>query len=321
MNMTNASAGMILNATTRSTSTTSETVSWTVYFSIFLIWIPGILSNLLALYFVIRDIQKAIFPAIFLLLILVCCDLSAVIFSAGRHVLERYVTIISLPFCTFISAIHIFFRVASGFINLLMAVDRVLAICLPFYYKRYITVGTWKISCLIAGFFILLYCSFPLMGLGNVISMRRGGKARCSSLGYRSVPEQRVFGMMFPLLGFVCTLTIVICNMILIRALIRMNTRVGTVGSSFEGGSSKDDPSGQSSSSASKVTPFEVVFAKLMACLALVYLVCGTPYNVSKVQKELSIRVADLFVFIITNYYITIIIQYKVNTSSLVIKQ
>ncbi|KAH3724792.1 hypothetical protein DPMN_050617 [Dreissena polymorpha] len=285
MNITNASVGASLNATRESTSTTSEAVSWTVYFSIFLIWIPGIISNLLALYFIIRDIQKAIFPAIFLLLVLLCCDLSAVIFSVGRHVLQRYVTIISIPFCTFISAIHIFFRVASGFMNLLMAVDRVLAICLPFYYKRYITVGTWKISCLIAGGFILLYCFFPIMGLGNVISMSRGGKASCSSLGYRSVTEQRVFGMMFPLLGFVCTLTIVICNMILIRTLIRMNIHVGAIGSSFEGGSSSstDDPSGQSSKSASRVTHFEVVFAKLMACLASVYLVCVTPYNVSNV--------------------------------------
>ncbi|KAH3821348.1 hypothetical protein DPMN_123111 [Dreissena polymorpha] len=142
------------------------------------------------------------------------------------------------------------------------------------------------------------------MGLGNVISMRKGGKASCSSLGYRSVPEQRVFGIMFPIIGFICSLTIVICNMILIRALIRMKTRLGTVGSSFEGGSSKDDPSGQSPSSASKVTPFKVVFAKLMFCLALLYLACGTAYDVSNVLKELFIRVADLFGIIITNYSI-----------------
>ncbi|KAH3724735.1 hypothetical protein DPMN_050559 [Dreissena polymorpha] len=100
------------------------------------------------------------------------------------------------------------------------------------------------------------------MRLGNVISIRRGGKASCSSLGYRSVPEQRIFGLMFPLIGFVFSKKIVICNMILIRALIRIKTYVGSICSSFEGGSLKNDPSGQSSSSASKVTPFEVVFAK-----------------------------------------------------------
>ncbi|KAH3746493.1 hypothetical protein DPMN_180901 [Dreissena polymorpha] len=32
---------------------------------------------------------------------------------------------------------------------------------------------------------------------------------------------------------------------------------------------------------AAKVKPFEVEFAKLMACLTSVYLVCGIPFDVS----------------------------------------
>ncbi|KAH3724753.1 hypothetical protein DPMN_050577 [Dreissena polymorpha] len=231
----------------------SASFSWALFVSLGFVWIPGIVCNIIALIYIIRDIRKAVFPAIFLLLIFVCCDLTAVICSTLNYIVVFYIQNVT----TF----YVFFRVASAFMNLIMAVDRYLAICQPFIYKRSVTVGTWKVTCLIACLSIMVYCMFAVVGLGDVNVLKTDGSVRCSSLAYSLKPTQRVFGMMFPLIGFLCTLTIVVLNMIVVRELFRLKNRVAAISSTLEG-SSSTDTSGNASAAA-KVKPFEVKFAKL----------------------------------------------------------
>ncbi|KAH3724746.1 hypothetical protein DPMN_050570 [Dreissena polymorpha] len=160
-----------------------------------------------------------------------------------------------------------------------MAVDRYLAISRPFYYKRYVTARTWKVVCVIASLSIGVYCLFPLMGLGDVRVEKLGDSLNCIWLDYVEHPPQRVFGMIYPLIGLLCILTIFLCNAIVIRELIRLGNRIVTVIPPLEGNNSAGT-SGQDSSN-TKVTPFEVAFAKMMASLSIVYLACGLPYHVS----------------------------------------
>ncbi|KAH3821360.1 hypothetical protein DPMN_123124 [Dreissena polymorpha] len=266
----------------------SASFSWALFVPLGIVWIPGIVCNIIALVFIIRDIRKAVFPAIFLLLILICCDLTAVIFSTLNHIVVFYIQNVPHPVCVFLSTFYVFFRVASALMNLIMAVDRYLAISQPFFYKRSVTVGTWKVTCIIACISIVVYCMFHVMGLGDVNLLKVDGSVRCSSLGYALKPNQRVFGMMFPLIGFMCTLTIVVLNMIVIRELVRLKNRVGAISLTLEG-SSRTDTSGNAIAAAT-VKAFEVTFAKLMACLSTVYLVCGTPYNVSARQYIIILK-------------------------------
>ncbi|KAH3707781.1 hypothetical protein DPMN_067196 [Dreissena polymorpha] len=286
MNTTNITS----NATTEAPPLL-KVESWSVYLALFVVWIPGIICNLIALFFIIRDIRKTVFPAIFLLLILVCCDLTAVSYSAINHILMHlYSSVFTYPLCVFLSSNYVFFRVASGVMNLLMAVDRYLALCKPFYYKIHVNVRTWKVVCLITGLIMVFYCCFPLIGLGEVILIQMNDITVCGNLGYRHIHAYRVMGFIFPIVGYVCSVTVVVCNVFVIRALIHLNNRVVNVGTTFAANSV--ELSGEESAPP-KVTPFEVAFAKLMTCLAAVYLVCGVPYNVSNnlnIIRDITIR-------------------------------
>lgn len=243
-----------------------------------LIWIPGIITNVLALFFIIRDIKKAVFPAIILLLVLCLSDLTAVCLSITRHMITRYVHSVTYTMCASVSTFHIYFRLFSGVVNTLMATDRVLAICMPFYYKSHVEATTWKIGCLIAAIAVACINGLPLIGLGNYMGTRSSGTVYCSSLGYKENPFERVFGIANGILGLMCVIAIVILNCIVIRSVLKLNNRIVGITDT----TTTTDSDGNKSSKAS-VMSFEIAFAKLMGCLAAVYLVCGTPYNVSAV--------------------------------------
>lgn len=268
-NATDIDVGSV-NASHRS-SYSGSTV--TFYISVFAIWGPGTLSNLLAMMFFILDMKKAVFPAIFLLFVLCVCDLCAVLSSWSYHVLLRYVKI-SYPICASTAFTFTFFNISASVTNAIMAVDRILAICYPFFYKTNIEVKTWVRVCLIAAMLIAVVSAFPFTGLGDVMSLR-GRTLTCDSLSYRPEPTKRVFGAVFGLTGVACILTIFVGNSLVIKTLLTLNRRVTCV----EATNSTDVSEGTSTST--RATPFEVAFAKLMICLAVVYLVCGAPMQVS----------------------------------------
>lgn len=252
----------------------------TIYISLFLIWIPGFLTNVLALFFIISDLKKAVFPAIVLLLVLCVTDLTAVCFSFTRHMINRFNPLDTFASCATLSTIHTFFKLYSGVTNSLMAVDRVMAICTPFYYKKHVDVTTWKLVGLIAAAVVACLNVLPLMGLGAYMSTRGSGEMFCSSLSYKIKPSERVYGMMFGITGIICVMTIVSLNAVVIRSVLRLNNRVVSL---VPSDSSTTESDGKSSTA--NQTSFEIAFAKLMLCLAAVYLLCETPYNVCETLK------------------------------------
>lgn len=263
-----------LNGTTYRSSYTGSTT--TFYISVFMIWGPGTLSNLFAVGFIVRDMQKAIFPAIFLLFVLCCCDLCAVISSWTYHIIIRYVKV-SFPICASTAFTFTFFNISASVTNAVMAVDRVLAICYPFFYKKTIEVKTWLYVCLVGGILVAFYSVFPFIGLGEVMS-QRGQSYYCDSFTYQTEPVKRVFGVVFGLIGVACVLTISVGNSILIKTLLTLTRRVTCV----EAASSSITENTSVSSSSVRATPFEIAFAKLMISLAAVYLLCGAPMQVTQ---------------------------------------
>ena len=267
------------NITTQKPATTSHSSSLTTfYISLGVITIPGLITNFVALIFIIRDIRKAVFPAIILLFALCTADLAAVIFSLFRHALNRIIKEYSFASCAALSVLHSFFRIYGGVLNSMMAVDRLLALCTPFYYKRKIEVLTWKVGCLIAAFITACFTCFPVVGLGNVTTIRMSnGKSKlyCSTFSYRTDPVQKVYGMLYGVLGYLIVSIIVTLNTIVIVTVIKLSKRI------VIGNIETSTTSGSGGPSKANNTSFEIAFAKLMGCLAAVYLICGIPYNVS----------------------------------------
>lgn len=244
-----------------------------IYFSILLVWFPGIILNSIALCFIIKDIRKAVFPPVVLLFLLCLHDLLAVLFSLTQHLLDEFVQMAD-TLCSASTFFFSYFTIAAGVLNSLMAIDRVMAICTPFFYKRKIDVKTWKNVCIAAGLMTALYSLFPMIGLGDIWTLAENGKKRCN-LGYQDKAVKRVYGMIYGALGFIFIAFIVVCNSVLARALFKMKKTVVSLQSS----SVSDTPSGNSTEN-TRGSSFEKAFAKLMISLSIAYIVCGTPTKV-----------------------------------------
>lgn len=239
---------------------------------------PGFLTNSLALFFIVKDVRKAVFPAIVLLLTLISADLVADIFTGMHMIVALYVTDRTFKICASLSVLHTFFRMYSGLLNSMMSVDRVLAICTPYYYKRRVHVSTWKFGCLLAALCTAIFSLFPVVGLGNVMVQRYENKIlvnACSTFSYQEEAHKKVHSALYGIFGVVLILIIIFGNSMVIRSIYKMRKRIIPVNVELSNSTDYD------CSSTTNVSSFEIAFAKLMGCLALVYLICGTPMNVS----------------------------------------
>ena len=260
------------------TSGNSNSETTLYYICIIFVVLPGLITNSLALIFILKDVRKAVFPAIVLLITLISSDLVADIFTGIHMGVAMFVIEKGFAICAPLSVFHTFFRLYSAALNAMMSVDRVLAICAPYFYKRWVHVYTWKTGCFLTAFFVGGFSLFPAIGLGDVTRERnQSGKISyvCSTFSYREEPHKKIYSAMYGVLGCVIILTIVCGNSLVIRSIFKMKKRIVPIELS------SSTTALDSSSSSTNVTSFEVAFAKLMGCLALVYLLCGTPMNVS----------------------------------------
>ena len=272
-----------MNVTDKNVTSTGDNDSQyqqtALYVSLLLVWLPGIVLNVIALVFITRDIRKAVFPAIVLLFVLCLYDLLAVLFSLCQHLLDRYIDMSDVA-CSISTFLFSYFVISSGVMNCLMAIDRVMAICAPFYYKRRIEVRTWCVVCCVAGLSTAVFSVFPIIGLGSIWSVQ-GGRKTCN-LGYQEKPIKRVYGMVYGVIGFVFIAVIVAFNVILVRTLFKMKKTIVSVQSSASSDSSIEPKEG------TRTTSFEIAFAKLMIGLSIAFIVCGTPTKVGRTSVFIS---------------------------------
>ena len=274
----NKSVTQIANSLVNGTTSQGSNGFGIIYFSICIIMIPGFVTNVLAFGFIIKDVQKAVFPAIILLLALVCADLAAVTFITVHHSISQFVTCVTYPLCAVLSVLNTFFRLYSGVLNVMMCTDRVFAICAPYFYKRNIHVSTWKLGLIVSGLCTLMFAMFPVIGLGDVVKIsyiNDRTTLKCTTLYYRPEMHKKVSGILYGIFGLLIIIYIVVGNCMVIRSVFKMRQRV--ISLNPEPSTTMDsDPTTKAN-----VMPFEIAFAKLMGGLAIVYLLSGAPYSVS----------------------------------------
>ncbi|KAL3881976.1 hypothetical protein ACJMK2_028358, partial [Sinanodonta woodiana] len=260
-------ATLCLNGTSKVSN--DDSAAATYFLSFTFIYIPGLVTNIFVLILILRDFRKAVFPAVILLLVLCCADFIALVVSFLQHTMNRYVLTITYSRCAAFSVLHPYFRLYAGFLNSFMAIDRVLALGTPFFYKSKIQMATWKIGSVIAAIIALLIGLFPFMGLGEVWIQRKAGNKIiiiCSAFSYYPEPWKRAYGIVYGMMGFANLFTIVVCNTLVARIVLQLKNRIATLEQ-------------KSSDNSSSKTSFEMAFAKLMGGLAVVYIICSSPYN------------------------------------------
>ena len=252
-----------MNPSSHGRSTTS------FYIALALLYVPGLVTNVLALRLIIRDIRFVDIPTNMLLFSLCLTDLVAICNSLIWHTIRRVVPTLTFGFCAVKSFFGPFFPLFSGLVSALMAVDRFAAFICPYKYTEYIKCKTWRITVAFMAVALGLLCTFPHMGLGQFwIPKTRNGKLihSCSSLSYHKDSQKNIFILAYVFIGIAVVATIVICNTAVLVALLKMRKRIST-----PAGADQDRT----------IKSLEAEFAKIVGILTCAFLVCWTPYHVS----------------------------------------
>lgn len=254
----------------KSSSSGSGTTDDTLYLSVFLIYVPGIVTNFISIILLLSDLRKTKMKTNVLLIALCTTDFVAVCLSCFWHISKRMGLPMTYDLCAVKSFLHPIMPLLTGSISLLMAVDRFLAFCKPFFYRSNVSKKLWMICVLLVIVFLSVICVLPHFGLGSLWTPRyRRGKLTytCSVFTYQENLTKKIFHISYTSLGFLVVLGIISFNSLVAVAVLRLRHRT------IEAQKGRPDQQVNRST--------EIKFAAIVGLLACVFVVCWLPYNVS----------------------------------------
>lgn len=253
-----------------STKVLSNGMSSSFYVSLFLIYIPGITTNIVSMIFILLEKKYSTVPTNFLLFILCLVDLIAVFTSCLWHNLHRYGIIDTYEICAVRVFMQIFCPIFSGLVSVCMALDRAMAFSVPFFYRSKITKKVWSIVCFLGCICIACICILPHLGLGsmwNVVKKGDSVKYKCSAFQFPKESKQRTFLILFSSTGIILISLITICNVIVVVTVMKLRHR--------------NAEAKKKSGCNMSTKALELRFAFIVIILACVFITCWAPYNVS----------------------------------------
>lgn len=242
------------------------------FISLFVLYIPGIVTNILAIIVMVVDYRKSNMPTSSLLLCLCVTNFFAVSLSCFWHTSRRLGFVMTYEWCALRSFLHPLMPLLTGATGLLLAIDRVLAFCKPFTYRSKITGKLWTIVFTAVLCFLSIICTLPHLGFGTIWTptLRRGRLTYvCSVFTYQTEWKKRVFHALYTFLGLSLVAGIITCNGVVAGAVLLLRNRMLIL---------------QKEVSGERRTPSrarEVKFAVIVGVLACVFITCWLPYNVS----------------------------------------
>ncbi|XP_043930267.1 prostaglandin E2 receptor EP2 subtype-like [Protopterus annectens] len=121
-----------------------------------------------------------------------------------------------------------FFGLVTMFILFAMALERCLAIGLPYFYKRHITKRRGSVTLPVVYSFSIIFCSLPFMGIGKYVQYYPGTWCfiRMKYGHGKGDPDHGVaFALLYASLIVFIIISILICNSVVMVHLIRMHQR------------------------------------------------------------------------------------------------
>lgn len=207
-------------------------------------------------------------------------DLTALLGMALQMHLQLYVPGIAqrLWFCRF-RVLWRIFGLGSGCVAIVMAVERWFALTRPFFYQKYITLRVIRraIFSLWAG--VLVLVCLPFFGFGLYFEK---SKSACVRYRMAILPKDVAYAYLFLAFGTLLCVCIVCCNLAVMRALCRTNR------------SSKKQRVLTRRISRNQSLPYdactreELAFARLMAILCVVFVLCWMPQMISIPMAQMN---------------------------------
>lgn len=256
-----------------STTTRATGIIDTFYIALFLLYVPGILTNAICMFLLTSETKKSKLPTNTLLLLLCSTDFVAVSLSCFWSVTKRLGMTMGYNLCAVKCFLHPMMPLLTGAVSLLMALDRVLAFCKPFYYRTHISKKMWIICYIMAIIVLSVVCVLPHIGLGSFWTPKyKKGKVSytCSVFTYQTEERKKISHLIYMFLGLLLVAGIIISNIVVAGAVLLLRNRT------IEAQKSRSNQPAVSRST-------EIKFAIIVGALACVFVTCWLPYNVSHI--------------------------------------
>ena len=269
--------------------------------------IIGFCANILALYIIkrcqkLRDFNSNEVTGTLLNYLLVIDALATATFAARNFSRDWLMT--QTFYCDLTYTTSLFFSWCTGFINMLLCVERCLALAAPFWYYSFATALKAHLVALCTVVATLLLCLLPVFGLGSYRKTKNpySGTYTCispSDLSQQTSPEIFAFAVIFLIIGIGILLVIHVANTIVVYNVIkisRKNKKIGVIfGAMSETGTSapsQDAGTGTSTGgnvassvddgrAQQKLVNKEIRLAMAIIALSFVFTLAWLPYYVS----------------------------------------
>ncbi|CAG9828570.1 unnamed protein product [Diabrotica balteata] len=233
-----------------------------------LAFLLGLLANLVALYILYKTASRRNKKHLFMLRCLAANDLMAQI---GMVVLTNpgiYTYFHPSVYCPSFVVVRAF-GLGSGCVAFVMALERWLALTRPFLYHQLVTYERLKKFLFALWITAVLLTYMPLFGFGIYYD---ASKETCIRFRYATQSKDKVYAYIFFAFGATLLLCIAFCNTSVICELSRIRSQQRILVRRI----SKSIISNRVGATRYQ-TPEEVAFAKLMAFVCIIYVVCWSP--------------------------------------------
>ncbi|CAG9760035.1 unnamed protein product [Ceutorhynchus assimilis] len=233
-------------------------------------FIIGIVGNMTALVILYRSAKRRNKKHVLLLRWLAINDLTAAVGMLTVTNLKRYEVLPEYWTCTALVILR-GFGIGSGIVALIMALERWFALTRPFLYHKLVTYDVLKRTLCSLWLGALLMTYSPLLGFGLYYDFE---KEKCSRYRFAVTPKDKGYAWLnFAVGGLVC-LCIALCNIAVVLELSKIRLQNTVLVRRISRSLIVNNRTG---ASRHHQTPEEVAFAKLMAYISVIFIVCWGP--------------------------------------------
>ncbi|XP_078665410.1 prostaglandin E2 receptor EP4 subtype-like [Branchiostoma floridae x Branchiostoma belcheri] len=252
-------------------ATRNHTINWAKAGTALMFFFGMLIPNSVLITVLVRGLVKGekSIPRLFVLAI-ACTDLAACCFATGHATFEHlfgHCAAGAFTGCKYRAFVTYLFYIASQLCVVCSALERMLALKLPFKYHLWVSYKSVFIVLSIVVGYSLLFTTIPFMG---VVEIKQKFSISCQYDWHDQRPLAQGYAYFSVIQGFFLIAVLVFSNLAVLQELYRMRRRTADL-----------MPSGKK-----EEMKKEREFAILMIVTSIAFLICLTPYLVRTVMNQ-----------------------------------